>query len=208
MKNKSFYDGDQANMYLTNSLIRLKGEPIYIQGVRSHNRGLYIRYYIPSQQNSNDINEIDIDHNDINMNPVPLGFVNIKIPYERRSQIIDVFRKPIRGYRIGLCRNNIDYKKIFGETQDYDTRNILISRELMNTIKGKYPQYEEAFNFTVKSLGRSRAFSRRFGIQNMGDNHHLIYSKLHNPVGMCTKREPILFDQFKYLQEALTEIMR
>ncbi len=211
MRNKDFYDGDQANMYLSNSLIRVKDEPVYVLGINSRSSGLHIRFYETlAGDREDEATELPIGHKSIDMNPVPLGFCNIRYTFsdERTKDVIEIYRKPIRGYRIGLCRNNMSYDQVFGGENEYDPRNLLVCPELVKTIKGIYPKYEETLKYVTNEMGLVQAFGRRFAIQNMGGTINLLYSKSKTPVGTCDRRGPHLFDTHKYLQEALMEVVK
>jgi hypothetical protein len=201
MKNKEFFDAEHANRYLSDSIIRLDGEPIYCFGVDQRSRGRYI-YYVPMIYRNQEEKSVLLNSKDIDMNPVPLGFVNFTPPFSNENEVYSVFRTPERAWKVGLNHHNMFVmyggSRVSGDMDAFS--NLLKSKGLRDTIVGKFPSFDKAQR-SLKSGARQVAFSRRFALRN----NKLFYIQLQKAVGELKKNGVLLFDDFTYLSQALTE---
>lgn len=198
MKCRTFYNEEQAGMYLVDSIIRYHGEPIMVCNVI----GGPIKYSITYKRVKDGERGIVIIPNKfIDMTPVPLGLMNYRT---RRGSLycINGSRVPTRSWKVGLYSRNFRVKNIMGGPVE-DVSYILQSAYLYDLVMGKYPSYKEAREFAdVAGPSGAWAFSRRFAVDYRGD---LRYKYLKEPVGDNRGGRPVLNDDFLYLTQALEE---
>ncbi len=204
MKDKKFFDERHARTYLIGSIIRLKNEPIMVtdlQSVEERKRDKEFKL-IYSDLGSLYNKIVFLPNVRIDMNPVPLGMMDTD------EETFYVQRNPSRGWKIGLCSENISYHKIEGKKmgnirtpRGHDRGLRLSTLSLYNCIMGKYPSYTKALKSIIEGDRHSIAFSRKFAIHRGG----LVYKSIDDTVGICERDKPILFDHFQYLNEVLTE---
>ena len=200
MTSKIFYDSEHADRYLRNSIITLKGQPIYVQKVGVKARIDTIYYYTAPFDGS--IKTIACKDSDIDMTPIPLGLTNTL--HEGRPRVVDISRMPQRAWKVGLTKNNIFARCIVTDQTLYG-QQFIPSVELCNTVIGKYPKYQTA----IETMGEMRtgtiAFSRIFAIDSAYRLLHKHYPRIkvgrHSPRG----KTPILEDKFNWMQEVLQE---
>ena len=158
MKEKTFFDEQHARTYLVGSIIRLGGEPIIINDVQytEHQRdSLRLVYYHLGNQDSA---LTFLPNKQIDMEPVPLGMMN----GEENTWYIQ--RHPARGWKVGLCRDNISYHNINQNHHDQRPNSGFNSIYLKHCILGVYPSYIKALKIISEGDRPSMAFSRRFAI--------------------------------------------
>jgi hypothetical protein len=209
---RKFYDIEQAQLYLSDSVVRYDGEPVYIRTVMEHEDADHKRRdYLVEFNNIEHPNEHDAEHLSAagwNFEPVPLGMVNMFKDGVRR--VVDVSRMPKRAWRVGLNSNNISTGPVgsFRLPNNFGVHSLLFSTELKQTIKGIYPTFKEAVGMVEdENEDQCVAFSRRFAVGKEWDSMSLIYSKINNAVGVCDTEEPRLYEPYKYLQQALEECL-
>lgn len=218
MKNKQFYNTEQATFYLSDSLIRYKNLPIFVYKIVRENQEDKIVYYdgftegewwrvfdeeINWPYRKKEKNKILLSDLNLDFNPVNLGFINIL----NRTDIFScsyLLRYPRRSYKIGLNISNLTSvrlnlnKRLFSDS--IPKHFILFSTSLTKTILGEYPSYEEASEIIRKDKNNSIAFSRRFAL----DSKH-IYYKFSEKVGENKDNKVKLFDKYQFLSEVLEE---
>ena len=197
MKNKKFFDLAHANLYLTGSIIRVEGVPVKVEEVVYKNslnkRVLYYRRIGKKEK----IKDIPLKSEKVDMNPVPLGFVNFS-EFGLPKIAIRAYRVPSRQWRIGLTIENL---KIVPSKLNNPTmkRKIMESIHFKNSICGSFPNIEEIIEMIKNKKAISQAFSRDFAI----DKKSLKFIQLKKPVGKIFRGEVMLFDDYLYLSQLL-----
>ncbi len=203
MKHKKFYNLEHANRYLTNSVIMINNKPAYIMdvvaGVPRKNfvmNFIYVEDYIKGK-NSRD--KAFTDQAEVDMNPVPLGLVpNVGVTYA-------IYRNPARRWKVGLSSENIDAMGLIDPPKAFNYGNLLLSKDLVETIKGNYPTFNVAVDKAEEDSRRLIAFSRNFAIGQGDKLFHRHYPRVN--VGVIKQRKPVLKDEAFFLAEVLKEDM-
>ena len=197
MKNITFYDEHTARSYLINSIIRYKNTPIMITEVQEtldNNKQFRVTFNRLGDHNNR---LLFLPDRQIDMNPVPLGMLN------GNKTSCFVSRIPVRNWKIGLSAQNCHFKPILRQRLDEGGEEedtfFLASVAMKNTIEGKYPSYATCYRSIIAGNRQTYAFSRRFAIDRQG----LSYKSIDEPIGICEKTKPQLFDQYQYLEQVL-----
>lgn len=199
MRNKKFYDLAQAQSYLTHTIIRVNGVPVWIEDVTKGQAGYRISYCHLDEVGLR-TDAIMAEDEAVDMNPVPLGMVNVSINANPNAFFLS--RAPVRKWKIGLARENADLRNVHGDACGMATmQNVLPSIGLARTIMDQFPKFTKALD-TFKRYRGSVAFSRRFAVTS---DLHLFFSGYREPVGSIVGGKPYLSDAFVYLKEILEE---
>lgn len=195
MRNKDFVSPDHADSYLRHCIIRLNEEPIYVLGVTSLS-GEGLLYSFPHRMDVNDdMKKINLKDEDIDMTPVPLGFVNFST-FISKAYAYSVTRLPVRAWKVGLTTNNMTVLN-----RDIEHKQLMFSEGFRRTVIGAFPSLDECIkkHKEVNSI----AFSRHFSVDCFGNLfHHLI----EEPVGsVYNNKELKLKERYTFLTEALAE---
>ena len=140
-----------------------------------------------------DDNEATVLIDDLNLEPVPLGYIN----YDGSAYY--VARKPMRNdWRQGLRTANMAF---IGNEGFYQ----IPTKELRETVLEMYPTVEKVKEMFKANIVKARAFSRDFALQRQPDGDDLISykGKLVGKMNML----PIRNEQYKYLTEYLQEVL-
>lgn len=202
MKNKKFFDAQQASQYLKHCIIRVAGDPVYIHEVSGPARRgeAYTLTYNKIRSMGNLPKNISSSDEDVDMNPVPLGMV----PYYSGESYVTFFasRFPARKWKIGLSQDNFALAHLLGYPAESSYRRIIFPTNILaETIEGNFLNPLECQKKLAQG-GGSLPFSRRFAINH---EHGLFYKDAPEQVGIMKKEAFELFDPFKYLKEALEE---
>lgn len=209
-----FYDTDHASAYLSNSIVRDgKGQPVRIHAVEScSDSPKDWRVAVHPIGNKRDRAPYACMLSNLNLEPLPLGFVNVgRIENDRETGIIqDAFylqRRPIRGWKVGLTNNSLGIVNLRKGDLDSDyvqrtSRNITTVQGFYDMVMGKYPSPVEAMQMLRRTRMRSVAFSRRFALTGRGA---LMYKFFEAPAGEWDGTSINLNKDFSLLQEQLTE---
>ena len=195
MRNRDFTGSDHADNYLRNSVIRLGAEPIYVLGVTSMSGdGLIYSSLNRIDPSGGDKRKVSIKDEDIDMNPVPLGFVNFGTfikPYYAYS----VARTPQRAWKVGLTTGNM-----YILNGDISHKTLMFSEAFRKTVVNEFPSVEEC----IRNMKEEHwtAFSRRFAIGDGKLWHHLIDEAIGS---VYNKKELKLNTKYAFLTEALEE---
>lgn len=194
---KEFYDYHQATMYLSDCVIRKGKNPINIKEIKpiDHERGDKFKIFY-SVLGDPDIYTCFWPDDSINLNPVPLGLVNM----DGVKDAYLVCRKPTRKWKIGLSRYNVVVITLIGNIYGVREFNDLLNdRGMGKTIMNIFPKLLEASDIAKKNKG-SCAYSRRFAV----DYRDRIFFKSLGEVGILTRRT-VLSKDFSYLNEVFKE---
>lgn len=186
-----------ANSRIQGTVVRLKkdNEPVYVQLV--NNMGLCSVVAIEGMDQHMEAapgTSMTIRLDDLNLEPVPLGYVNTG------GRALYLQRIPIRrgpGNQ-GLTQGNC------GSTGERLWR--FPNKSLRQCIIGKYPSFdkavEEAKVKTRNGNGKLIAFHRHWAV-----GPDTLYYKNELLVGTIVKGKPVLDEKFNYLKESLTELV-
>lgn len=181
-------DIDYAIRRLNNTLVRTEdGHPFYItstfwdEDMRMKHKG---QDMVTGERR-------EAFHNSLNLEPVPLGFINTD------RGMVFVARKPMRrDWRQGLSHNSL---VTFGK---YLPEEVNL-KWLCQPILQNYPTLQRAIEQVDKK--GSVAFSREFGLSAANGGVQLFYRQY--PVGQLVNDKPILAQNKEFLQQHLEEAM-
>lgn len=198
MKTKTFFDISQAESYLRGSIIRYNGIPCMIVGVNrsKENKNSYV-VHLEHLGSSHLIENVEITDENIDFNPVPLGFINI----EKHDLTYKGLRYPSRQWKVGLCRQTLKVSPLLKGLPSISRDSLINSSSLAKTITGEYPSLATAID-TIKNKQESTcvAFNRRFAIYK-DELYHLLHKECvghYNSKGVIKLRKP-----YEFLQETL-----
>lgn len=160
---------DDLRMIFDDSLIIYKKEPVMVKTVID--RSLFLKDIIRKKE----LGLVPITDNNLDFTPVKLGFCN-----EGRDAFY-VTRAPLRQYKQGLCRGNLNIHRLHDEYDKVgmDKLSKMNSEGLVNCILGRYPNLNEAIELITENKMNSVAFNRFFAI----DSDFRIYHR-NNDVGI------------------------
>ena len=188
---REFYNEDQAMSYLTNSVIRLDKEPIYITGVRASRNDYRLAY--STVGNQREPREIKYSDKKLDLSPIPLGFINYPKRtgrYPTPNLSIWAGRSPRRGWKIGLSTGAIVLQPQGTDTnilRDLDKSHLITSSPFRQTVVGNYPSFKKIVEkLKGDESTDSLAFSRRFCLDR---KNNVFYKHLPNSVGIWMKKK-------------------
>lgn len=174
-------DYEYANSRLTETIVRLGSEPVFVHTV---GRAMLTQY--STLDNMADIKVCKAG--DLDLHPVPLGYCN----YNKQASYLT--RIPMRrDWRQGLRRGN------FTALNGVDAGRIPYE-SLRQCILGDYPTFAAACD-AVKKI-KSIAWHRHWAVSGDGQIWHK--GAIH-PVGVLEGDKIVLSSRYQYLKEALEE---
>lgn len=205
MRTRTFFDNDHAFRYLTQSIIRVKDNPVYVTHTQQADDGYVLSYdrlpLPPSSRAGKSGTRYTIHSRDeVDMNPLPLGMLAVH-QNDKVEASTYLSRLPQRAWKIGLTEYNIQVSKISDkEYTRLSLRDLIYLPAFLKTVRGDYPSMKE----TIRLSNERKlpiAFSRRFAIEE----DKLLYKTFIVPVGEIQNNKPVLSDNFKYLAQVLEE---
>jgi hypothetical protein len=180
-------DLDYATRRLNNTLVRLvNGDPFYIS--RTYLDDVGVMWH--SGTNLAQGESQQVLHTSLNLEPVPLGFVNTT------SDMVYVARKPMRrDWKQGLSHNSM---VTYGRLRPDEVNMKLLVQPIMQ----QYPSFSRALS-SLKGKKNSIAFSRDFGLKKQGEDIFLVFRQ--HRVGVIINDEPVLDPGKIFLQQHLQE---
>jgi len=185
------YDNvDDARMYLSGTVVRLDGTPVYIRQVEPlDSGGITARYRVLGEDNNRNRTLAD---GGWDLTPVPLGYINLG-----RDGCYYLIRTPGRRYHQGLhgdslCSLRNGRVTVFGFPD-----MALLSR----TILGEYPTYQEVYD-AVTHGSQPKAFTRTLALNGGG---HITLEHRGTEVGYEADSAMVLYPEFAYLKENIRE---
>lgn len=180
-------DLEYASRRLNNTLVRLSnGNPFYVN--RTYLDDAAVMWH--SGNNLATGEQQQVLHSDLDLEPVPLGFVNTS------SDMVYVARKPMRrDWKQGLSHNSM---VTYGRLRPDEINMKLLVQPIMQ----QYPSFTRALS-SLQGKKQSVAFSRDFGISKRGEELLLIYRQ--HRVGVVINGEPVLDTGKIFLQQHLQE---
>ena len=193
------YDSiDYARQRLDGTVIRINGEVVYLS---FRENWTYSVYNLSSKKEKNvDIRKVPLD-----LNPIPLGYINHgNIAYYTS-------RRPVRRWKQGLSSDALDvrFQKDGRNLGGMMAGTLLISSGLINCVDNVYPSIQESYIEIVEGGYNSSAFSRAFALSSSPVDHKvldLLYKNIK--VGYVNQKGVELETKFEYLKEALEEAMK
>lgn len=173
-----------ARQALANCLIRIGDSPAWIGEIGD---GYSCEIYYPMNGKTSIIPDLR-EVKDLNMAPVPLGYVN----NVKSCQYIK--RVPRRRWKQGLNPQSVDV--IISEEG-------LKSKAFGNTILGRFPSAEKASELIISRKKRSVAFSREWALQVGMVEPTLLHRG--TAVGIYKDGEACIFEKYQYLTESFKE---
>lgn len=186
------YDNERdAKRYLQDSVIRVGKKPIYVSSIFTV-RGKQTVKYFPLGSYQTKI--IALDDEDLNFNPVPLGYGKSCRGYPSVGYF---HRYPARMWKQGLSWDSL---KILTNEEGYFFYNIRedieSSKILLDVIKGKKVSYDRAFKGENCGI-----FSRKWAVHPISKSV-LYKGKL---VGKAEKNKILLLPEYGYLDKVAEE---
>ena len=191
------YDkADYAKERLSNTVIRINNKVVYV----SHREGWNYEVY---DLKSRETEVVDLRKADVDLNPVPLGYIN------KGGSAYYTTRRPVRRWKQGLDQEAL--RVIVG---DNDVRHamvmgLLTSTSIVDCIENKYPSINKAVTSIAKGGCSSMAFCRSFAIGNLKGKRGT-YTLLYKGtgVGLVTKKGVDLSSKYSYLKESIEEVLK
>lgn len=203
MKNRDFYNLADAKRFLEKGVIQLEKRPIYVLSIlagKNKKSKFVMKYRELGVGKAEEEKTSTLSNPKLDMTPVPLGWLSVT----DKSKMAGVYltRQPRRMQRIGFCQenttmhtNHVVHKKRVPQV----TAMFYTSKELRNTILGRYPTVEHAIEWG--KTGEIYPFSRNFAIAN----DKLFYRYFPTPVGVVMEGKLCLHDTSGPLKELLKE---
>ena len=174
-----------ARQALANCLIRIGESPVWVGDIDDD---FNTNLYYPMNGKTSEVNLKKVK--DINIQPVPLGYVN----FSRSAEYIT--RRPTRRWKQGLTTDSLNRGV---------RRSVMKSKALANCILGRYPKLEDALGMLEKETHISVAFDRNWSVEVGVVAPSLFYKGRY--VGIIEKGEGKLLPKFEYLIESLAEVV-
>lgn len=185
-------DYEYASTRLDGTLVRLAGtgEPVMVQTV-----SVLGTVTVTPYGKSRDTHEYYVKLDELDVHPVPLGYVNCG------GDATYISRMPMRrDYKQGLRGNNA-----WSSGRNFDA---LPHAAVRNCIMGRYPTFEKAWKDVQIGPNAVRmkmlAWGRRWAVRSDG----VIYYRGEEIVGQVVDGKPMLLAGYTYLQELLEESLQ
>lgn len=213
---------DDATMRLRSTVVRYKGEPVYITALQEGTEDEIFRVFFkplpmkdslaapPKFRLNNDgfpvLGKKEREEEErkyisskfFDISPFKMGYIN------RAKGAAYCSRLPNRVQKQGLSSENFTAKS---PNNDFNFNSFLICPGLSDMVHGKYPTLREAQQMLLEKKSPLIAFSREFAISRdeiLGNLHHVFYKG--DKVGAYLDGGLILGDRFKCLKESLIEL--
>ncbi len=175
-----------AQTRLQGTIVRLGKRPVSVIEISS--TGLTAISYL--EDNKTDSCKL----NDLNIDPVPLGYVNTN------KNSFYAVRMPMRNdWKQGLREINLR------SSEGMKILNAVNWKMVARTIEGEFTPFKGCLNMTTKGEAEKQAFSRNFClVRNTEDSETpFLYFKGVKNVGLVLNKKPVLEDKFDWLNEML-----
>lgn len=178
-----------VKLRLNASVVRVKERPVLV--LDANDNGTVSVYVIDTGD------RIYVKVKDLELKPVPLGYVN-----SREAGLIYCMRKPTRRYKQGLTNENLVATDVYS---GQEIRINLKSEELSYTIQGKFPSIEECFTKVREGVTKALAFTREWAVAHIKDELSILYKG--SVVGYVGDNAIMLNPDKYFLKESLTEAL-
>lgn len=181
-------DFEYASSRLRNTVVKFDDNPVYVVEISDSEV-----YGTVSNMWGGD--EKQVHPKDLDLSPIPLGFVN----WGRTAGFLS--RMPTRYYKQGLCNNNVNWSLYAGQ---------LYSKNTFRTMKQIFPKAIECLEGLVCGEIFRRGISNSFAIEANEDNFEQPLLRFCDDIvghvslsGDGKNINYILDDEFKFLNEVL-----
>lgn len=185
-----------AQMRLDGTIIRIGRWPIKVSGIDTrygdNDEESMMLFYKFLKSNREDQTEL-IEEN-VNVEPVPLGYVNLD------TESIYVQRIPDRRWKQGLCEDGLHAIGRASLIREVFRNGACLADTILNI----YPSLEMALDTIQHPQAISIAFSRKFGLLK-GRRGPLKLMNIGREVGTIENNVPVLSSAFNHLAELLEE---
>ena len=156
-----------AGMRLNNSIVMFKDIPVFVR-----QEGESIKFHLQPLDGVSRVPElVSANDEDLNIESVPLGYVNLTSPQD----VVYVSRLPARKQKQGLDIGNINYFREGGQNMYTDSNGWKVPfPALAKTITGDYPSAKQAYDLVTKTKALGVAFNRKMAFSKTEDNPRLI----------------------------------
>lgn len=212
---------DDASMRLRNTVVRYKGDPVYITNIRPGTGDEIFRvYFQPLPVKKVDgfiaprkvrlgpdgpefVEEAEeerryISSRNFDISPFKMGYVNDPKGAAYCSRL------PTRKQQQGLCAENFGASSVGG---NFNFNSFLSCPGVVDMVHGRYPSLAEAQRLLAEKQSPLIAFHRDFAISRdeiLGNLFHVFYRG--NKVGAYLDGGLILGDKYRCLKESLIEL--
>ena len=191
-------DENYARERLSGTVVRIDGIAVYLQ----HVDGWLFRAHNLSDKKHTDV---DIRKVDIDIKPIPLGYVN----YQGNTYYTS--RSPARRWKQGLSEDsfNVTQVKRDGKVAKARGGGMITSKELANCINNKYPSFKKAYKNVATGECTGLAFSRKFAVSSSSSpNNPYVLLYRGEKVGVVNYKGINLESKYSFLKEALLEVLK
>lgn len=178
---------NDINLRLKGSLVRKGNEPVLVEDAIGNNKVAVYNCFTGNKE------KVGIE--DLDLTPVPLGFVLTK------NGLSYVSRKPTRKYKQGLTQENMRSVDVL---EGVENRVRLHDESMINAIMGVYPSVEEAFQ-RCRNGEKVVPFSRHWAVANHKDELCVFHKT--EVVGYVGDNSVVLSPDKYYLKESLMEAL-
>lgn len=205
---------EDAERCLTGTVVMYDGEPVYISGVGPAAPGdpkpdIFRVYAVPLpsaniERGGNEEIRKFISSRKFDLRTVKLGFVNLP-----DDVLVYCSRNPARQFKQGLCAATLACNLIIDPhgVRQVKLNTLLARQEFVDTIKGKYPSFEEACSTVERGFRTGAAFSREFAVVQDDELEGLTYLYYKDyKVGFVTGGVVNLTNKTSCLKEHLAEL--
>jgi hypothetical protein len=179
-----------ANMRLQGTIVRYEGQPIQIHEVVGVDAAIKL---VVMGLVDEEVQRLGLDDPELNLDPVPLGYVN-----EGKGTSY-VERIPIRKWKHGLHRENVHIR---GDMVELG-RDVIRTRYMADTILGVFPTLPEALQSVVEGRRKETAFNRKFSLRMDEETGIVNLMYRTERVGFVMDGKPQLGPKMQYLKEEL-----
>lgn len=187
------YDSwDYARQRLDGTVVRANGKVTYLQHIDG-----WI-FHLRNIEDGGDIEQHDIRNVAMDLNPVPLGYVNSGT----RSYYLT--RQPVRRWKQGLASDSI---YVIGAKDGIHVNlgRLIVSKDLAKCINNDYPSVAKAYHM-IRHGYHDVAFHREFSLSNLRGKRLLNYKG--KSVGYIDDDGLKLNKKFEFLKETLEEAVK
>lgn len=177
-----YENGADVKMRLEGSVVRYKGQPVYVISTSGDKCKILL---LDTDE------ETLVLYTSLDLSPVPLGFVCTG------KAMAYVERRPVRRFKQGLTKDNM-----FVKDAPWPVARISNTDKcLANTISGKYPSIEEAFQDVREGKRIAVPFSREWGVAKYDGDLCIVHRG--DIVGYVTDNVVRLLPEKHFLKESL-----
>jgi hypothetical protein len=187
------YDVHYAKQRLNNTIVRLGKKVVHLTSIGGWEYRALNLYTRKSET-------IQLNQADLNLNPIPLGYVNYK------GNAYYLSRKPVRKWKQGLSLDSVHIRE--EKNKGFISKSdIMHSRSLVDCVNNKYPSLSQAFHAVYSGAVTSSAFGRTFSLRydHKGKGLSLVLLYKEQKIGYVANDGIELNTNFEFLKEALQE---